>query len=167
MSVSRANLRYVGSCWFMHKVSVFHWPAVAVLIAMACLLSGCNLGRGPYYCSSQQRNLSDEEFIAIAIHAQVTAELLALDASDASARNFLKEHPTCCGVTRDFEEQSFIYRMTHVPTVEVEVNFRVKEDARKRNGDYYEDHLFIDSCGTVLDRYGTGVDVLKQIDNGV
>lgn len=149
-------------------VGIFRYTRqLTASVAMTCLLSGCGAGGGAYYCSAQKRVLTDEELIEIAVREQVAIGHIDIDGSEASIRDFHKEQPTCCSVTRNTEDQGFINWIVGFRAVDVEVNFRVRTDRRKAVGEYYEGHVIIRACGEVDRVYGTGVDALKQISNGV
>lgn len=142
---------------------VFSWTAFFRLLSIVALIfavSACGSDRR--VCASLNRALSDEELFRVVVRQQIASGRLNLADDDQAFQEFLRRNPRCCGVDRHPPPTSWISRVLDYDLVDVEVNFKVAEEAVKRVGPYYEGHALIGPCGEVARLYGTGTEALES-----
>lgn len=108
----------------------------------------------PGYCATQQRYISDAEFIEIAIRQEKTS--MNIDGSEESIRTFHAINPDCCRVDRKHTQYLSRLLLTSVNGVEVNLQFERNEKNIKNHGGgkYHESIVITDECGKELDTYG-------------
>ena len=105
----------------------------------------------PGYCDSQQRFISDEEFIRIAIELRANdwKKRGGRETFEYSGRDFDTKNPNCCRVIRD-ETFPIFNRLLNRQEISVELNNETS--ARNINGANLNDRLFFNICGTLKGR---------------
>lgn len=113
----------------------------------------------PGYCAAQQRYISDEEFIQIAVRENKTS--MNIDGSEESIRTFHVKNPDCCTVNRRQAQYSSRFLLTAVNSIEVRLQFeRNEKNIKDQGGDkYHESIVIIDACGKQLEVYGINNDI--------
>lgn len=108
----------------------------------------------PGYCAAQQRYISDEEFIQIAIQREKTS--MNIDGSEESIRTFHAKNPDCCRVDRNQTQYFARFLSTTVNSVEVYLQYEMSaaKVARYPANKYYDASVILDECGKELDTYG-------------
>jgi hypothetical protein len=110
----------------------------------------------PGYCAAQNRSLTDDEFIELAVKEEFKSHHMNIDGSAASISGFHAKNPNCCRVLyRD--EASLLDRMFHLQRVMVHFVFERKpEDVSRydKNDKYYESYVEFNTCGRVLNTAG-------------
>jgi hypothetical protein len=127
----------------------------------ALSLAGCgNYLDPPGYCAAQNRVLSDDELLRLAVLREL--DQIDIDGSEGSISNFLSSNPNCCRVNRDPASRTLLDVLTRNHYFEVELNFPVKADRQQRFGKYYHVYVSILPCGTVAGSQGIGTDRLES-----
>ena len=118
----------------------------------------------PGYCAAQQRNISDEEFIQIAVRQNKNS--MNIDDSEESIRTFHAKNPDCCTVYREHTQYLSRLLLTRVHSVEVYLQFEKNTEEIARTGGsniYYDAFVTISTCGEELENSGIGKDVYYKL----
>jgi hypothetical protein len=104
------------------------------------------------YCTAQQRYISDDEFVGIAV--RMASGNMNIDRSDASMRNFHVNHPRCCQISR--EGTLLIWRVLGTASgITVELKYLTDPKFFEGVSKLYEATYVFDSCGKKVHFEGT------------
>ena len=108
----------------------------------------------PGYCAAQNRYISDEEFIQIAVKRNKTS--MNIDGSEESIRTFHAKNPYCCHVDRKHTQYFARFLSTTVNSVGISLQYEMSaaQVARYPANKYHESIVITDECGKELDTYG-------------
>jgi hypothetical protein len=135
-----------------------------VMALLALSVAACGASKvAPGFCVAQNRYLTDEDYIRIAIRDQFNSNLLNISGSEESVKEFHKKHPKCCGVNRQQDSVAILNKFNGQYVVDVEVHFEVKPERLPAKGPYYEGHALIHVCGEIDSTYGTDSEKLQEV----
>ena len=115
----------------------------------------------PGYCSTQQRFLTDEEYILRALYSERDRGYLNQTQPDNPIERHLKENPGCCSVSRP--KQPTVLERLYDPQVKflgtapvtVHLNYEMSDREKQRTGaQFYESFLELNGCGDLERQYG-------------
>ncbi len=137
---------------------VFFLICVGLLIFLETSIS-------PDYCRNENRTLSDQELIEIAITDELRRGSLKLSTDEETANDFYKNHPTCCEVTRA-SKKSLYSRVfgsdDHTIDSDISVKMIYETNETNLNGKKINFHRFIEeslamnACGVIANKLTIG-----------
>lgn len=135
------------------------WWLLLVLLWFPLGLAGGNIVLSALgICISQARYRTNDELIEIAVRANADRQKvgehsgMAIDGSEASIQQFLKDHPKCCDVDRSaMRSRDWLDLITGWNAPWVEVNYELYPMYRDSiNEKYYKRFIAVNTCGIVL-----------------
>jgi hypothetical protein len=116
------------------------------------------------FCFDRARFVGENEMIEAAVRGIAGSNRMAIDASDAAIKDFLRGNPNCCAVDRHPRGRSLLDVVTGWNVAEVEVNYERSSARASRAEPYYKQFVSVSSCGQFLkSRYGTGTSTLETV----
>jgi len=115
------------------------------------------------FCFAQARFVSDAEMIEAAVRGIAGSNRMAIDASDAAIKAFLRSNLNCCAVDRQPGRRTFVDVLTGWNIAEVEVNYE-RSSARPslQTERYYKHYVSVSACGEFLKTdHGTATPTLE------
>ena len=121
----------------------------------------------PDFCRSENRKLSDQEFIEIAVTYELNQGNLKLSESEKNASDFIFNHPNCCEVIRSSKKSIYskiiASKSQEMDTdISIHLNYEANEfdpSSKKRINfhRFIKEYLDTNSCGQVIkaNRMGT------------
>lgn len=121
----------------------------------------------PDFCRSENRKLSDQELIEIAVTYEINQGNLKLSESEKTANDFISNHPNCCKVLRSSKKSIYskIFdsnRHEVVFDIAIHMKYMANQfnstNKKRINLDrFLEEYLYTNSCGQVIkaDQIGT------------
>ncbi|MDO8262092.1 MAG: hypothetical protein Q7T21_02595 [Gallionella sp.] len=135
------------------------WWLMLVLLWFPLGLAGGNIVLSALgVCISQARYRTNDELIEIAVRANADREKvgehigMAIDGSEASIQQFLKDNPKCCRVDRSaMQSRGWLDLLVGWNAPWVELNYELYPMHRASHSDrYYKQFFVVNTCGEAL-----------------
>ena len=135
------------------------WWLLLVFLWFPLGLAGGNIVLGALgICISQARYRTNDELIEIAVRANADRNKvgehigMAIDGSEASIQQFLKDNPKCCRVDRSaMQSRGLLELLVGWNAPWVELNYELYPMYRTSHNDkYYKQFFVVNTCGKAL-----------------
>ncbi len=126
----------------------------------------------PDFCRSENRKLSDQEFIEIAVTYELNQGNLKLSESEKTANDFISNHPNCCKVLRSSKKSIYSKIVaSNTQEMDFDISIHMNYEANEFNSTsqgrisfhrYIEEYLDTNSCGQVIKANRIGIISLED-----